>query len=271
MVNLAVQSLIVVQIQSYTDSKHFALIMLPVADCNLSTYFDVARDSPDKLSLLRSFFGFLAHALQYLHGTQIRHRDIKPQNVLVQGDRVFLTDFGIALDWEHLSRSTTTADSGKTWRYAAPEVARFEKRNTAADIWSLGCVFMEMATVLKGQTVADMRLFFERRSSNDRFYGNIENLGLWAKELRAMGDEKDNVIFGWVREMLRHAAKDRPTAFKLYDHIVKASNEHHIPFCGACCADDLDASSNGDGDDDDLWEQAAELTITPGNYRDAST
>lgn len=101
-------------VQSYTDPKYFALIMSPVGDCSLLEYYSIALNNPDKSSLLRSYFGCLANALQYIHSIKIRHRDIKPHNILVRGDRVFLTDFGIALDWEELSRSTTTADSGKT-------------------------------------------------------------------------------------------------------------------------------------------------------------
>ena len=108
--------------------------MAPVGDCNLLEYYSIALGDIDKSSLLRSFFGCLANALQYIHSIKVRHRDIKPHNILVKGDRVFLTDFGIALDWEELSRSTTTADSAKTWLYAAPEVAKYEKRNTAAEV-----------------------------------------------------------------------------------------------------------------------------------------
>jgi serine/threonine protein kinase len=131
--------------------------MFPVADCNLFEYYSLASDSTDKLSLLRSFFGCLANALQYVHNIKIRHRDIKPQNILVKADRVFLTDFGIALDWEHLSRSTTTENSGKTWPYAAPEIARFEKRNTSSDIWVCGMRFLRDGHRLetrKGRTYA---------------------------------------------------------------------------------------------------------------------
>jgi serine/threonine protein kinase len=183
------------QIQSYTDPRYFALLMLPVGDCNLYQYYNIACNSPDKLSLMRSFFGCLANALQYIHSIKIRHRDIKPHNVLVKGDRVFLTDFGIALDWQHLSRSTTTADSGKTWVYAAPEVAAYEKRNSAADVWSLGCVFMEMVTVLKGETIAALRSFLETRTATYRFYTSIEILGQWVRKLRSLGSDEDNIIF----------------------------------------------------------------------------
>lgn len=249
--------------QSYTDPRYFALLMAPVGDCNLYEYYDLARDSPDKLSLLRSFFGCLTNALQYVHSIKIRHRDIKPQNVLVKGERVFLTDFGIALDWENLSRSTTTADSAKTVVYMAPEVARYEKRNTTADIWSLGCVFMEMATVLKGETVAAMRASFEAETGNYRFYANMKSFPKWARTLRGVGSEKDNVVFKWVRAMLDGEAEDRPTAATLFLDITNESAAQRVPFCASCCLEPLDSSGVEDEDGDDLWGQAADLTIQP--------
>lgn len=251
-----------IKAQSYTDPKYFALLMVPVGECNLYEYYIQAHNSPDRLSLLRSFFGCLTNALEYIHSSKIRHRDIKPQNIIVKGDRVFLTDFGIALDWENLSRSTTTADSGKTPIYAAPEVARYEKRNTAADVWSLGCVFFEMATVLKGQTVDAMRAFFAERSGNNRFYANIKEFGAWVDRLLGTGGSpRDDVVFSWVRAMLQEEGKDRPTAASLYADITAECMKHNVPFCGLCCLEAVDSSGVEDGDEDDLWHEAAELTL----------
>jgi serine/threonine protein kinase len=147
--------------------------------------------------------------------------------------------------------------------YAAPEVAHYEKRNTAADVWSLGCVFMEMATVLKGETIAGMRSFLQMRTGNYRFYANIEILGQWARKLRDSGAEKDNTVFKWVRAMLDKDADERPTASELYDDIVRECSLQHVPFCGSCCVEDVDSSGIEDEDEDDLWEKASELTIMP--------
>jgi serine/threonine protein kinase len=71
--------------------------MAPVGDYNLDMYYETSMGDPDKLSILRSFFGCLVSAVQYLHDSMIRHRDIKPRKVIVKGDRVYLADFGIAL------------------------------------------------------------------------------------------------------------------------------------------------------------------------------
>lgn len=124
------------QVPSYSDLKNFALLMTPVRDCNLDEYYEMASGQSDKLSIFRGFFDCLASGVQYLRSTTVRHRDIKPQKVIVKGDRVYLTDFGIAHSWENFNRPTTTEDSGKTLVYAAPEVIKIEPRNTAADIWS---------------------------------------------------------------------------------------------------------------------------------------
>lgn len=190
---------------------------------------------------------------------KIRHRDIKPQNVLVKGDRVLLTDFGIALDWEHLSRSTTTADSGKTWLYAAPEVARYEKRNTSSDIWSLGCVFLEMITVLKGESVVNMRNFFNERKENYRFYANIAYIPEWIDKLRGRGLPTDDKPLEWVAQMLQETPDLRPTAAKLVNDVTAVSAATHVPFCGPCCRDD-DELSEADNDDEELWGYEGEPT-----------
>ncbi|OAL48386.1 hypothetical protein IQ07DRAFT_633349 [Pyrenochaeta sp. DS3sAY3a] len=248
-------------VQSYTDPTHFAILMIPVADCNLFEYYTIARTSPDKLSLLRSFLGCLASALQYIHSIKIRHRDIKPQNVLVKGDRVLLTDFGIALDWENLTGSTTTADSGKTLLYAAPEVARLDKRNSMADIWSLGCVFFEIVTVLKSESVMAMRNFFAEQIGNYRFYTNVDSFPKWATKLQKMGAEKDDIVFQWIGAMLDENPDNRPTAATLHAEIATECSKYGVPYCGGCCLD-VAGSSEAEDDDEDAWAQATSSTGT---------
>ncbi|KAK9440136.1 uncharacterized protein VB005_04757 [Metarhizium brunneum] len=153
----------------YSDPKYFALIMQPVGDYNFSQYYDQYHNATDKLSLLRGFFGYLVSAVQYLHDSKMRHRDIKPQNIIVKNDQRPL-------------RPTRA----KTVIYAAPEVVRAERRNTAADMWSLGCVFLDMVTVLQGKTVQDMPNYFREQSDSSSFHENAESISVWADRLRGI-------------------------------------------------------------------------------------
>jgi len=61
-----------------------------------------------------------------------------------------------------------------TPRYCAPEVADYLPRSYPSDIWSLGCVFLEMLSVVKGETVECMREFFlDRGTRKESFRKNL--------------------------------------------------------------------------------------------------
>lgn len=116
-------------IGSYTDRKFVGLIMTPVADMDLQVYLAASKiDIPDRSIRLRHFFGCLATAVEYLHHQKVRHKDIKPQNILVKDGRVFLADFGTSRSWADEPQGTTmgTNKQAFTKAYCAPEVAMHE-------------------------------------------------------------------------------------------------------------------------------------------------
>ncbi|OCK91684.1 uncharacterized protein K441DRAFT_573417, partial [Cenococcum geophilum 1.58] len=117
------------------------------ADCNPREFMDQSSLGEARRSFLRTFFGYLTSALCFLHDNRIRRKDTKPQNVLVKAHHVLLTDFG---------NSTTSGPTPLTPRYCALEVSDYSRRNSLSDIWSLGCVFFEMWTVLRAETVQEM-------------------------------------------------------------------------------------------------------------------
>lgn len=85
-------------------------------------------------------------ALTYLHDHNIVHSDIKCNNVLVAASGTLkLTDFGCAKRMRTSSWSTKGVGGTPLWM--APEVLQDQTRlDFAADIWSLGCTIIEMAT-----------------------------------------------------------------------------------------------------------------------------
>ena len=100
-------------------------------------------DVRDALEIAHEIAGGLAFA----HENGLIHRDVKPQNVLLNGDgRAKVTDFGIArsLDVEHGVTQTGTILG--TSNYLAPEQATGQPVDAHTDVYSLGIVLYEMIT-----------------------------------------------------------------------------------------------------------------------------
>lgn len=136
---------------TYTCGRELGMILTPVADRgDLASYLQDIADSGRPLTyeqraILNRAFGCLASGLAFIHEQTIRHKDIKPQNILIHQGRVIYADFGIAFDAsQHDSTTTVGTSQAFTFRYCAPEVANSAKRNRKSDIFSLGCVFIEI-------------------------------------------------------------------------------------------------------------------------------
>jgi serine/threonine protein kinase len=222
---------------SYTDARYMGLIMSPVAEMDLSTYLTHADAS--KYPELRTFFGCLARALEFLHQQNVRHKDIKPHNILVNRGNILITDFGLSFDFTDANSSTTMSMvNAMTPRYCAPEVALQEPRNTSSDIWSLGAVFLEMVVVLKDKTIEYMENFFKEHGSKQAYVRtNTAALLELVAELEGVGSLCDNRALGWIQLMLLTEQQLRPTAASLVASITNSDKDRResTVFCGICC------------------------------------
>ncbi len=112
----------------------------------------VERSGPLSPRLAMKLMQDVAYALAYAHQRGVIHRDIKPDNIMVeQGtDRALVTDFGIALGRDEASRGQGEVIG--TARYMSPEQAVGEAVDARSDLYALGATFYYAVT---GKAVFD--------------------------------------------------------------------------------------------------------------------
>ena len=97
-------------------------------------------------AVTKSFLAQLLKGIAFCHQHRVLHRDLKPQNLLISNSGILkLADFGLARAFGIPVRSYT--HEVVTLWYRAPDVLMGSRRySTPVDVWSVGCIFAEMAT-----------------------------------------------------------------------------------------------------------------------------
>ncbi|XP_024528466.1 mitogen-activated protein kinase kinase kinase 1a [Selaginella moellendorffii] len=151
---------------------------------------------------IRKYTKQILSGLKYLHEKKVVHRDIKCANILVHAHgTVKLADFGMAKQLEKID-SMRSCKGSVYWM--APEVINPKKTaGFPADIWSLGCTVLEMATGKPPFSDWEWNTVFFRvgRGALPEIPDSIQ------------GDARDFIL-----ECLQADPSKRPTASKLLDH-----------------------------------------------------
>ncbi|RLN90904.1 hypothetical protein BBJ28_00000321 [Nothophytophthora sp. Chile5] len=157
---------------------------------------------PDELLGL---FVQICLALKHLHDRKILHRDVKPANIfLTKTGVVKLGDLGVATVLSHTLACAQTATG--TPYYTAPEICLGKRYNAKADVWSLGCVLFELATLTHAFQGRSQRQLFENivGGATPSLPGGLGELSSIRRDLQTL-----------VNDMLRKNPSERPSVNQL--------------------------------------------------------
>ncbi|WFD44566.1 cyclin-dependent kinase [Malassezia psittaci] len=161
-------------------------------DLDLKKYMDNVSSQPEGLGpeivmvsqnqrLMQKFTYQLVRGIYFCHAHRILHRDLKPQNLLIDKEgNLKLADFGLARAFG-IPLRTYTHEVVTLW-YRAPEVLLGSRHyNTAIDMWSVGCIFAEMAMrspLFPGDSEIDeiFRIFRTMGTPNDETWPGVKSL-----------------------------------------------------------------------------------------------
>ena len=137
----------------------------------------LAHEPRPSVSTVRAMLREVADALAYAHARHVVHRDVKPDNILVDGasGHVMVSDFGIARAAEGESRLTVTGVAVGTPAYMSPEQAMGDREvDGRADIYALGVVGYQMlAGELPHQAANTPSMLMKHISERPRPLGEV--------------------------------------------------------------------------------------------------
>ncbi|MCL4239240.1 MAG: serine/threonine protein kinase [Anaerolineae bacterium] len=124
------------------DGELFYLVMRLIEGESL--YYRLKR-GPLPLKTAARFVGQIGEALDYAHAEGVIHRDLKPNNILIdQWDNLYLVDFGLAKMMASMQNLTQSGTVLGTPAYMAPEQWRGEPVDARTDVYALGIILYEM-------------------------------------------------------------------------------------------------------------------------------
>ncbi|XP_072208800.1 serine/threonine kinase-like domain-containing protein STKLD1 isoform X2 [Excalfactoria chinensis] len=199
------------------SSVFLCLVMQHSGQADLSSLIKTKRQKQEKIANMVTlrFLGQIVDALVYIHKQNIFHRNLKPSNILMTGEASFkLCDFSTETlmtdEWKWKIR---VQENHKCWM--APEAISFSFSDKS-DIWSLGCILLDMVTcsTLNAEEITLLLQDIRRNASH------LERV----PSLMQKADNSSLSLYPILCMMLQIQSNMRPTAKDLID----------VPVIGEC-------------------------------------
>lgn len=164
-------------------------------------------------SAVMDYFVQICLALEYIHQQKILHRDLKTKNIfLKKGNIVKLGDFGVAKVLENSFELSCTCIGSPF--YISPEMCENKPYDKKSDIWALGCVVFELATLKYAFTAKNMKSLMSRIIKADH------NL---------IPDGTNPKIRHLIKKLLNANPRQRPVVTEILDMPFVAEFKKKVP------------------------------------------
>jgi len=170
----------IVRLYDVVHTERKLTLVFEYLDQDLKKYLDICEGGLEA-NIMQSFLFQLLRGVAFCHHHRVLHRDLKPQNLLINREgELKLADFGLARAFGIPVRSYT--HEVVTLWYRAPDVLMGSRKySTPVDIWSIGCIFAEMANgrpLFAGTSEADQldRMFRALGTPDETIFPGISEL-----------------------------------------------------------------------------------------------
>lgn len=170
----------VVRLLEVIHSENTLYLVFEFLSQDLSKYQSSVQTSLDPM-LIKSYMYQLLKGIAFCHSHRILHRDLKPQNLLIdRSGAIKLADFGLARAFGIPVRAYT--HEVVTLWYRAPEILLGGRQYACpVDVWSIGCIFAEMANkraLFPGDSEIDelYKIFFVLGTPNEVLWPGVSEL-----------------------------------------------------------------------------------------------
>lgn len=211
---------------AYQQGSQICLVTYPWCEFDLRAFLDgssemefwLKLEPKDKLIIITDWMACLASGLSALHKKQIKHQDMKPENVLLylEGDRMMpvICDFGLSKDFAQESKSDNVHG---TYAYLPPEQIA-GKVGRKGDMFSLGLIFVELGLLLFGQKS------LKHQIKTDMYKDISKDLDKFLTDKFTCSGVP--FFFNWtssfhklLKEMLNETPDNRPKASAVWEHL----------------------------------------------------